>query len=158
MLWRCDRKLGHPALRFAQIYGCFLSTKISAEAQKMTLARSVNAIPRDSSMRCKKRPRRGCLANCRARKGDALARQMVPMAKNMKPGISGTAKPTKPSTIQMLPTTARMSLIITVFRQLWQQIPVGRNIEIVLCSSFYVLFPTDKSNSDTNTIGKKRTK
>ena len=158
MLWRCDRKRAHPALLCDRNQGCFLSTKISAEAQKMTLARSVNAIPRDSSMRCKKRPRRGCLANCRARKGDALARQMVPMAKNMKPGISGTAKPTKPSTVQMLPTTARMSLIITVFRQLWQQIPVGRNIEIVLYPLFYVLFSAYKSNSNTNAKSKKRTK
>ena len=81
---------------------------------------------------------------------------MVPMAKNMKPGISGTAKPTKPSTVQMLPTTARMSLIITVFRQLWQQIPVGRNIEIVLYPLFYVLFSAYKSK--TNAKSKKRTK
>ena len=84
-----------------------LSTKISAEAHSATLARVFSGRFFARSSRDKKRAKRGCFANCWAIKGEALARHIVPMAKKMKPGISGTARPMKPKIMHKLPITPR---------------------------------------------------
>ena len=74
-----------------------LSTKISAEAHSATLARVFSGRFFARSSRDKKRAKRGCFANCWAIKGEALARHIVPIAKKMKPGISGTTRETSVS-------------------------------------------------------------
>ena len=78
------------------------------------MARVFNGRSFAVSNRDKKRPKRGCFANCRAIKGEALARHIVPMAKKMKPGISGTTRPMTPKIMHKLPITPREKRAIIV--------------------------------------------
>ena len=105
-----------------------MSTKISAAAHSVTLARVLSGRSFAVSKRDKNLPNRGCFASCRAIKGEALARQIVPMAKKIKPGISGTARPIKPRIMHRLPIMPReMRTIIKVARLLiYRQVSTNR--------------------------------